>query len=669
MLPLLVTVGMATLLSAGVDPAWAGSAVAKTGSTGNGSGLALVTPTEAAQTIQLEPLPNSLGGYDGHLTIAVKNKESKPGRVAVAFLQAGGARFDALSSASGSPVEPASPIPDPPPVLRPGQVRPVQLEFALPKGKPAAWLDGTLLLRLRKIGKKGTGPAPTLVPVKAEFLSLTNISFEPSDLALQVTGGDLEGGGTVNLVGPAAEQLLGRTPPFTATVLVGNDEGNRASVTIDELQRVGDGTVAATVAVEGVEAGKYTGALALGQGSAAPKLPITLNARSCLALAVGLILLSSLVGGLLPAFSSTARTRALLRVRLKTAIERFEEQYDSPDNKPLLLWDMTVTMGPRPWLGRSWSSVTGAEGVAGRYAELKWARSDDDLKALATEVDEAITEIGRWLLVFERAKELQALLGRRGVPVRKGGEWEATKIAIDAEEFLDGLRRAERTTDNDARELAIKCIERRRWYALVLEAWTKIARAEQDPALPDVARTALGQKDLSPFTSVGFPKSTQLAPLGAELARVMREARALVPKLDRYADEPSAETFDAFVESASLADKRSPNLMAGVEDESKRLEAEHEISAQDRSGEEALQRLSVLDWMVTAVLALGATFAYTVPLYDSTWGTTTDVLTALAVGFGTQVVVQWAAMPIFRSIRTAKAGDDSPAAEGSPAKA
>lgn len=39
--------------------------------------------------------------------------------------------------------------------------------------------------------------------------------------------------------------------------------------------------------------------------------------------------------------------------------------------------------------------------------------------------------------------------------------------------------------------------------------------------------------------------------------------------------------------------------MAGVTDESKRLEAERRISAQNRSGEEALLRLSMLDWLVT----------------------------------------------------------------------
>jgi hypothetical protein len=626
--------------------------------------LVLVAPSEAAQKIQLEPLVAKGGGYIGHLTVTVKNQSAKPGSVSVEYLQGNGARFDALAGVPASPVEPATPIADPPP-LRPGQVRPLQLEFALPKGKSANWLNGTLLLRLRKIGTKGTGPAPTLISVQAEFLSLTDIRFDPSDLTLQVTGGDLKGGTDVDLVGPGVDQLLDQSPPFEAQVLLGNDEGNRAQVTIGAFRSSGEGVVTGTVSVIGAEPGRYEGTLTLAQGSAPPKLPIALNSRSCLWLAVGLILLGSLLGGLLPIFSSTARTRALLRTRLKTAIERLEEQYDSADNRPLLLWDMTGLMGPEPWLSHNWSSIPEAEGAAGLYAELKWARNDDDLKALGAKVEEAIAEIDRWLLVFERAKELRSLLSRPGIPMRHGTEWEATRTATDGEEFLDGLRRDKPENAKRAHELAVECIERRRWCALVMEAWTKVARAETDPELSEVARIALGQIDLSPFTSVAFPASGEIAGLVSRLATEMRRATRLVPTLDRYADRPDLGTLDTFLASASLPDVSHPDLMAGVVAESEELADKERISARKRAGEQRLQRLSALDWLVTGILAVGATFAYTVPLYNSTWGTKADLFTALAVGFGTQVVVQWGAMPIFRSFRAARQGGDAPA----PAKA
>ncbi len=646
----------AVLLNGSVESASAKTA-SKAGSTG--SSLVLVAPTEPVQMIQLEPLPATSGDYVGHLTITVKNKGARPGRVAVGYLQANGARFNALADAEGSPVGPAAPIADPPPILRPGQLRPLQLEFQLPGAEPASWLDGTLLLRLRKVGRKGTASAPTLVPVKAEFLPLTGITFEPNPLTLQVTGGDLEGGGTVNLVGPGVGQLLGRSPSFEATVLVGNDEGSRASVTIDEFRRVGEGTVAGKLSVDGAEPGEYTGTLTLGPGPSAPSLPITLHARLCIFLAIGLILLSSLVGGLLPAFSAIARTRALLRIKLKTAIERLEEQYDIPENSPRLLWDMTVTMGQRPWLSRGWRPVAQVDGVAGLYTELRWARSEDELEELGTAVDEAVGEIGRWLLVFERAKKLHALLARPGVPERKGVEWRATEIATGAEEFLDGLSRETPETDKDARALVKKCDDRLQWYALVLEAWTKIASAERDSGLSDTARTALGEKDLSPFTTVDFPTPAQRAPLGARLTRLMREVIALAPEFDWSADDPSAKTLDAFAASATRPGRGYPDLLTSAGDEPEPLGAEGRLGTQKWTGEQTLQGLSALDWLVTGALALGATLAYTVPLYDSTWGTTADLLAALAAGFGTQVVVRWAAMPIFRSIRTSKADSDA----------
>lgn len=114
----------------------------------------MVAPPGDAKTIQIEPLPLVSGEYLGHLTLTVKNEAVKPGRVTVTYLQANGGRFDALAGSADSPVGPAAPSADPVPTLRPGQLRALQLEFTLPKAKPASWLDGTLLLRLRKVGKK-----------------------------------------------------------------------------------------------------------------------------------------------------------------------------------------------------------------------------------------------------------------------------------------------------------------------------------------------------------------------------------------------------------------------------------------------------------------------------------------------------------------------------------
>ena len=633
----------------------AGSAAGKGGATKQRSPLTVVAPTEGTRTIRLEPLPQSSGQYLGHLTITIKNRGTRPGRLAVGYLQANGGRYNALAGTTNSPVAPAGELADKALVIRPGQLRPLQLEFTLPKAQPASWLQGTLLLRLRKIGKKGTAATPNLVPVKASFLSLGEVAFDPKALALQVTGGDLEGGSNIDLVGPGAEQMLARTPPFEAAVLLGNGEGNRVSVTLDSLERIGEGRVRGRISVEGDNPGEYTGTLALGPGPAPPSLPITLHARYCIAIAIALILLSSIVGGLLPAFSATARKRALLRTRLRSAIEHLEDRYDSDDNVPLLLWDMTVAMGPRPWLRRPWSSVSQVEGVPGLYAELRWARSDEELDQLGKKVNAAIGDIDRWLVVFERARELRAL-HRARAPRRSGGDWGSTKVATGAEEFLDGLR-AVPESGGDARRIALECVERLWWYQLVQGAWTKIALAEEagDRLAPEQARaeevrTKLAATDLSPFTDVAFPTPAERGPLGVALTRLMREVIALAPKFDWSGDHWDATPLDAFVKSATNVEPRSPRPLAGSASASSRLAAQARIGAHRGGRERTLQGLSALDWLVTGALALGATLAYTVPIYGPTWGTTTDLLTALAVGFGTQVVVRWAAMPIFRSL-------------------
>ena len=600
--------------------------------------------------------------------VTAGNVGTKPGRLTIAYMRADGGRFNAFIAAAESPVKAVSALPRGGPIVKPGQSLSLQLEFTLPRGESPNWLDGSLVMRLHGTPKGSKDSSPAIVaPVQAEFQSLDGVTFEPNPLALQVTGGDLESGDTVNLMGPGAEALVDRNPPFSESVLLGNEEGHRVSVTLEELRRIGDGEVAGTISVGDASPGEYKGTLVLGPGEGAPDLPITLHARRALIVAIGLVLLSSILGGLLPAFSVTARTRALLRTRLKNAIERLEGQYDSAADKPQLLWDMTLEMGPRPWLERKWTAVSQVEGVAGLYTNLKRARSDDDLEDLAPEVDAAISTIDRWLLVFGPARELQALFRRRGVPDRKGAEWSSTKLATVTEEFLEGLRRATPKTDADARTLAAKCIEHRRWYVLVLEAWTKVARAEADPKLSETARIALGLLDLSAIIDADSPAYAQseagMSALYAQLSQLMRDATKLVPTLDRYADAPTAETFEAFLASAELVTEEPPDLWAGIADESQELESHSQISTQPSPSEQLLQRLYMLDWLITIVLAVGATLAYTAPLYDSTWGTETDLLTALAVGFGTQVVVQWGAMPIFRSVRSAKTGGDTTPAD------
>jgi hypothetical protein len=68
-------------------------------------------------------------------------------------------------------------------------------------------------------------------------------------------------------------------------------------------------------------------------------------------------------------------------------------------------------------------------------------------------------------------------------------------------------------------------------------------------------------------------------------------------------------------------------------------------------------------------MILGASVVYLVTVYSDTWGSLTDLLTAVAAGFGTAIAVQWAALPIFQSLRLRAAGSGDAAKASSAEEA
>lgn len=654
------------VLAAGLQPA---------ASAAGDPSLEVKAPDGGDLTIAVEPLADRSGARHGHLTVVVTDGAERGGVLAVRYLRAGGSQYDALAVPATGPVEPSRKYRDPGPRMRAGQVLPLQLQFTLPAAKPPSWLAGSLFFELRlapeKKGRKKAAVLSTVLPVGVEARSLEDVAFQPEDLTLQLTGGDLEGDAEVMLVGAGAEELAEQEPPFSRKALLGNDEGNRVRLTLEKLRPLGSGQVAATLAVGDASPGEYKGKLQLDDGPSPPSLDIVLHSRRSVYLAILLVLVSSILGGFLPAFSANARMRAALRLRLKNAIEHVEEQYDADRRTRELLWDMSLTMGPRGWLEQRWSAVSQVDGIAGLYAELKWARSKEELEALEPKVDEAIEKIGCWLLVLQPVRELHELSTRRDVPPRKGVNWSTTELAKDTERVLDTVRRNQVADLEEGFKLAKLCREQYLWHLLVLEAWTKIANAEGSSQLSEAAKSHLNQIDLTPFVAPDpLPSkrtSAEMTDLVTELSQMTIRAKEVVPNLDLFT-HPTAATKDQFIEALNLTEE-PPGLELGSGDTEQALEeTRRSMQPEGDRFEKALQRLMMIDWLLTLVFAIGATLVYVVPQYDSTWGTTSDILAALAVGFGTQVVVQWAAMPVFRSIRSGREEGETPPPDRSRGK-
>jgi hypothetical protein len=619
--------------------------------------LAKVSPE--GQKIVLGPLPDADGAFTGHLTVLVVNNTEKTERLALRYLQDAGLQSNPMANnttgaarMNGSPTAVK---------LQPGSPTPIRLVFELPKGKTASWLAGKLLISgTSKLGK--TEPGSLVLPVSAEFQPLQELTFNPSSLTIQVTRGwSSSTTPEVEVTGPGAPALLAHQPPLSTRVLLGNGEGHDVEATFGQLKEV-EGTVRGTLSLsDHAPPGEYTGNLILGAGSDAPGLALTVKSHVFVLWFILLVLAGSLVGGLLPKLTSTGRRRTALRLTLGNSIQLYERERAKVQLKALP-WDMDARMGRKPWLRLRWNAIPGSDGYAGLYAQLRWGRSEDELDELSQKVTAAANDVIFWIELRQPVVRLNKLNEGQPPPPRNGKTWRETQVAQDTDALLDHVRNQPPTNSKERRELEVRCTEQALWHGAVVDAWTVITAAQTSKLVTGEEAAQLAELDFGPIVN-GKPEceraGKEAAELLAALSGLAARARAIASELPPLAvesrgpgtPEPSVEeTARAVVES--LDEDTPPD----TEDE--------------ESTQHALQKILFTDIAMTLLIATGSVVVYVTPLYSSTWGSTTDLLAAAAAGFGTQVVVQWAAVPLVQSLFSkSSVPQQSTAAAPGPAKA
>ncbi|HET7417168.1 MAG TPA: hypothetical protein VFJ61_06060 [Solirubrobacterales bacterium] len=603
---------------------------------------------DEVQQIQLEPLPEAGGSYSGHLTLILRNSTKTSISPDVVYLQDGGSQTDPLDPDSGGPAEikGLSKI-----VLPPGVATPLQLAFELPSNRPASWLDGTLVFTSES-SKANPKASSLVVPVAAEFESLSGLTFSPSSLAIQVTRGrpGPEPSAEVELSGTGAKALLDRKPPFSTHVLLGNDDGHRVDADFEDV-REEDGEIRATVSLSDEAApGEYKGSLVFGEGKDAPALALTVKSHIWVLWFILLVFFSALLGGLLPKLSKIARRRAAMRLALGEAIKRYEEE--RPGDGPLqkLPWDLDRRMGRKPWLQQRWSPLPDAEGYSGLYAQLRWARSEEELDDLGQKVTEAVEDISHWSYLHKVACELDELDRQR--PPGRDKSWAETQLAQDTANLLRILRTEPPKTMDEVGKLELRCSEQIVWHRNVVDAWTKITEAQKDEARPEEARKALAAldfKDVVDATAEADRKGSEMTKLTAALIALAARARKADDKL------PPLLIDERGGGKAQMKVQQEAALVAN-----EGLERTVSMPSEGADAEHTLKAIRLGDWAVTLLIALGSVVLYIAPLYDSTWGSLEDLLVAAAAGFGTQLAIEWAALPLFQSIRYTKAAETKP---------
>jgi hypothetical protein len=610
----------------------------------------------------------------GQTTIFVRNTSGKSASLCISYIAEGSTHEIRLPSNSdwvfieGMGLLSEGPLSDP---LKEGEVRSLRLRFELPPGKPQSTVNGDLALEL--------GGETTIVPIAGEMREFKGVAVEPKTLELDSD----QNSAVLTLTGSEVVDFLRSRGFGSASAKLRDGGGDTTQVTVELPQAdqiaASDNPDRAQLTVTMPDGdpppGKYTGTLSLSdQAPAAPSVDVVLNSHRSLLVLVGLAFLGVLFGGLLTRLITLAMRRSLLLKVLGQSMTAYAHIVGFGETRSWRLADLLDGSLDSP------PPEDRLQGVPALIASIKGARSSRDLDEDADRVLDTIARIQRWLRVEPAARHL-ALVEEEDSPKedlnvsddpaagaatdhpwRESQTWRDTQILL-------GLARYEPLTPADADDLVERLLWQADWHHRFATAW---GAAVEHANRPELAKRLWEiDKSLNAGTDATVTSRTpeQQAAGDALLTAFFEE------KLASLGVEPTPTPKPADPEEkfgvTPVRWKASPNLFTGwatLDAQSYGQLARRTVtSARAIAWPSIKTEILALTWTDAGwtLVSLGiASFAYGFQGYSDTWGTCEDMAKAFLAGAGGSFVVDWAALPIFQSIRlrSSKASSGSEAA-------
>ena len=677
------------VMCAGATTAWAADSA---------SGGLEIIGGDGARTVQLQLCPrvpvdsgpelacvkDSEGRYrGGRLTVRVRNDgDGADEPLKVAYLR-NGATPTELSGDESKPVFLLSETQEPP-TLSGRQPLDVSVGFALSPGKAAATLSGSLVLTA------GQGK-PVSVPVTVEVRTFSGLTVSPSTLSID-SG---EPNADLTVEGPElAEYLESHGGEELNTTLHG--DGDDTATASLKLRGAGGATrLTSTLTVSGdPPAGKYTGKLVLPELSAdTGTATIELNQRKsclCLVLTFILLLLVVFVGIFVTGIGTRVVTMATRRTLLKEVLDQTYNVFvyvlkrRERDGKPIEIasWLLDDLLGEDPKSRENATVRPGRlQGLPALRASIETARSSADLDEDADRVLDMIARMQRWLRVEPLVRRL-ALVKAEFEPQGKLPEekeetgdgntkdldplaWSDSKTLRDTRALLEMARREPADVDK-ADDLVARLLFQVEWHRRMAAAWETACIAGADPKRPKEIRALDGA--LGDESKVGTRSATEQDGLTATLEGMLRKHGNI--ELDAIGDIPGEKigrggrkrgvtrvewnaSANLFTGWATL-DGPSYGQLANRAATSSRARY---MPSWDAIGREA-GRFDRADAGWTVAILVFAAVTYGTATYGESWGSAKDLTTAFLAGSLGKVTIDWAALPIFQSVRLRKAKKD-----------
>jgi hypothetical protein len=618
-------------------------------------GLVAIPAHDLRATIRLRPALDehaAARAFGGVVVFTVRNRTRKPVTLSLRYVRDDASdpiELGAKGSGETDVVEPAGS--DWPPKLAAGAADRVALRFWLPADHDASELDGTVVVQART--------DPLLVRVTGQFAGPQGVTVEPQRVALSVTkdlafSGRSTRGDTakVTLRGARAQALIDDPAQLTGSTLLRNDDGH--AITVHWTTANG----AAAIAVVGnPAAGSYHGRLPLTSHAASPAVDLTVNVHHLGLYAFIAVGLGALIGGYLPMLTRLQRKKQLMAGSVEHAIREFRKARKELADTERTWVEMTLAeLEPDPWRRPlPWYPDFDAHGIRGFFGQVHWSRNDEDLTAASTRAKDFDGQIARWLTVWRHAAPLQALLAdEERLPPIDGRRWEDLGVRADSHAlFLDALRE-DPVTSKTAQEWADRLLRQVRRHAGVAAAWYTIAtddlgreRERLVQQLFALAEPSGENGPHSPSTWGNFWRKYDV--LRRDLDAIKPENRLPSEHIDAL-QGPREQVVEQL-----MAVPVKEGVISRVLPGQQKVAAAVAYANRDKQLEDPTTKLVARvhrqDVEMTILATLLAIIVYAVAVYDNTFGSPKDYAIAFAAGFATQALAQWAAMPIFESLR------------------
>jgi hypothetical protein len=575
----------------------------------------------------------------GSLSIAVKNTGHKDATAGVSFTGSADGKTVPIDNKGHTMAVLASNVP----VSVPGNSRTVlPLRFAVGPGDEPEDLDGTVTVSITA-GKK---TADTTFPVSAKFVELGAVALQPAKLTILKGGGD-HGVGHVELVGPGVRTLLLHLGKVKRQVRLSSDNGHSVLATVVSLKAAPGDPLRAEldITVASVGPGKYTGDLPLWELTpGSPKVGVELHDHRSRWIAFLLLLAGTVIGGLLLRLAALARRRELLEEVLDESLRAYKAVAPKPSD--VVSWNLSALLdldaraaGPR--------DIVRLQGADALQTSIRTARTDSDLAEDAARVLDMVARIQRWLRVEPAARRLAMVQSNLPDGDDAAQAWRALSPWADAQLLLEAVR-SEAVDPETADGLVARLLHQARWQHRLLAVWTQWG----------VQGLTADEKKSRLTALYGKP------PVADALTRTPAERNVLDARLDAWVAELDGDPGEppkpvdptgARLHVDWTADANNFTGWATLDRPSYgQLVRQSGVTSRTYSGRVLVKELQRLGWpdLLFALVAAGVSSAIYLPtIYNDTWGTSPDILTALLAGVGGPLVVKWAALPAFQSLR------------------